>query len=642
MLDLEAAVAQAELILVVRLVDMTEAKIVHGGKMEVVTQQFRFEPAQTLKGIFARDALLLTGQDLGISQFAAGADTLATGQLLLLLLGRRGPGYFNCNSAETLDQSIPRLQGRDDPLIGAVRALISVTHERDRALKVRTLIPALVAAKDRDAVPLLMALRRRALLASQIHDSSTAVTRFASDPNPAVREAAARALGEMLEYDYLKNRDLREGAVKSIVGALDSGGKDLAARLAGIDALGAAGEFARSSDDARSWLSVERPATTYAEVEARLRAIGRAGRAEQRAAVRDYYDRLPFDAPTSVQETVARTLTRLDANDAASLISERLTEKSDAGLGVATEVSALGYLPRELAAPALLAAFERCASQSEQLQFALASIRVADERLVPALGALLDPRYPDVRWQATEALTKIDTDEAASVLWPQLSQETDLHRKLQLAGFLGRHGFRGGYAYAIEHMSSPELLDTAVEALAAIHEPKSIPELKKIWETSNDLSWNAAAIRALGRMGQTELTPRLLQLASDPQSHLGSAALLALADLGEEKALPLVLNMLSSRSDSHVIAAAKAARKLLDDPQIRDEAVRDRLASLLTDAAATQPVREAALETLIALDDPRQDSALGVAVRDGQIEGSELLRRIEARLAARNTKLTLP
>ena len=108
---------------------------------------------------------------------------------------------------------------------------------------------------------------------------------------------------------------------------------------------------------------------------------------------------------------------------------------------------------------------------------------------------MLDPRYQDIRWQASEALRLIDTDEAASVLWPHLAQESDLLRKLQIAAFLGRHGFRGGYPYAIEHMSVPQLQDAAVEALAAIREPKAVPELRKIWESSNDLGWNAAAIR---------------------------------------------------------------------------------------------------------------------------------------------------
>ncbi|HEV3120250.1 MAG TPA: hypothetical protein VGY53_00035, partial [Isosphaeraceae bacterium] len=117
-LDLERAIAQSELIVAVRLADMTEAKIVYGGKSERVTQQFRFTPVRTLKGVFARDALLLTGDDLAIDRFTEGSRRLEKGQMLLLFLGRRGPGYVNCNDANGIDQSLPRLAGSDDPLLG--------------------------------------------------------------------------------------------------------------------------------------------------------------------------------------------------------------------------------------------------------------------------------------------------------------------------------------------------------------------------------------------------------------------------------------------------------------------------------------------------------------------------------------------
>src|SRR3954452_20970585 len=111
-------------------------------------------------------------------------------------------------------------------------------------------------------------------------------------------------------------------------------------------------------------------------------------------------------------------------------------------------------------------------------------------------------------------------------------------------------------------MSAPLLQDAAVEALAAIREPKAVPELKKIWESSNDLIWNTAAIRALGRLGQAEVTPRLLELAGDLKNPLAAPALIALGDLGEPKALPIVREGLASRNDAVVVAAARAARKL--------------------------------------------------------------------------------
>ena len=115
-LELEPAVTQAELILAVRLVDVTETRIVHGGRDVQVTEQYRFEPVRVLKGIFARESLLLTGQDLGIYRFAGGSERLPRGQLMLVILGRQGQNYFNCNLAcPTLSQSIPRLEGEGRP-----------------------------------------------------------------------------------------------------------------------------------------------------------------------------------------------------------------------------------------------------------------------------------------------------------------------------------------------------------------------------------------------------------------------------------------------------------------------------------------------------------------------------------------------
>ena len=638
-LDLEDATARAELVVVVRLVDMTEAKIVHGGKMEVVTQQFKFEPVRTIKGIFARDALLLTGQDLGIYQFGETADRLERGQLLLLLLGRQGPGYFNCNQAESLEQSIPRLRDQADPLLATVEALIAVSQQRDRSVKVATLLAALRKAKGRDAVPLLISLRRRAVLAAQTPDSAEIVAKFLGDPSPEIREVAARTLAAMLDADYLQQRDLREGSVKNLVAALDAAGPDLAVRLAALDALGAAGDAARRAEPALAWLRADRAGSTFAEHAARLRAIGRSGRVDQREAVAKFLDELPLDAPAEVQADAGRALGRLDPREAARRLGKRLASKSDAGLDIAPEIALLGDLTREVAAPALLEAAPRIDGHAERLAFAAACAKVADPRLVPSLAGLLDPRYNDVRWHATEALRKIDTDEAASVLWPHLAQESDLLRKLQLAAFLGRHGFRGGYPYAIEHMSSPQLQDAAVEALAAIREPKAVPELRKIWESSNDLGWNAAAIRALGRLGQADIAPRLLELARDRRNPLAAPALIALGDLGEAKALPIALDGLGSRSDEVVVAAIRTARKLLSAPEARADEVRDRLAALVADPDASQLVRTTSLEALVALDDPRLGPALIASAKDGLLERSELLRRIEELLAARKEKL---
>src|SRR3989442_6112431 len=117
-LDLEEAVRASDLILVARVAEVSEAKTVSGGKAEYTTQQIKFEPVRTLKGVFTRDVLLLTTDDLGGSDEAT---ALERGQLRLLLLGRSGRGYANHNRQGGLDRSVPRLEGENDPLLGSVK-----------------------------------------------------------------------------------------------------------------------------------------------------------------------------------------------------------------------------------------------------------------------------------------------------------------------------------------------------------------------------------------------------------------------------------------------------------------------------------------------------------------------------------------
>jgi HEAT repeat protein len=348
---------------------------------------------------------------------------------------------------------------------------------------------------------------------------------------------------------------------------------------------------------------------------------------------------MPLDAPAEVQEAAGHALGRLDSKAAASLISSRLAKKHAAGLAVAAEIELLGRLPTPIAVPELLKAWSQPLDAQESLAFAWACSMAADSRLVPAVSTLLDPRQWQIRAYAIEALTKIDTEEAASALWPHLDEEADLSRRLRLIASLGRHGFRDGYAQTIELLSQPALRDEAVEALGAISEPKAIPELRRIWETSNDLAWNAAAIRALARLGQADIAPKLLALDRTPGEPLAPSALVGLGDLGSAEALPVVNEALSSRSDELVIAACRAATKLLARPGLKSDTARDRLAALLTDPDASVLVRQAALEAMVALGDSRLTPALTSVARDAKLEGTPLLREVEREISKRGSSI---
>jgi HEAT repeat protein len=645
-LDLEPAVAQAELILAVRLVDVTETKIVHGGRSVQVTQQYRFEPVRVLKGIFAQDKLLMTGQDLGVYRFAEGSDRLERGQLMLVLLGRQGGNYFNCNcnGVPTLAQSIPRLDGKDDPLLGVVELLIGMLRKRDRAERIALLRDGLKKAQGRAAAPLLLAIDRRAFLAAQDSQIADAVLPHLKADSASQREVAARTIGALLEAIPRAHRaragvgpeqnGLASASASALVSALANPSQDLGARVALIDALSSVGESALlHTPEALAWVDANARATTFAELAARLRVLGQIHRPSGTETAARLYKELLLDGPVEIQTVAGRTLSRLDPRKAAELTLARLVEKRAAGLDVALEITLLGELPRAIAAPALLKAWSRSLSAQERLAFAKACSAAAAPTLVPAASALLDPQQWQTRAYAMEALRRIDTDEAASALWPHLDEEGDVSRKLRLIAFLGKHGFRDGYAQALEHLSQAALREEAVAAIAAIGEPKAIAELRRIWQTSNDLAWNAAAIRALARLGQQDIAPRLLEMARTPGDPLADSALIGLGDLGAPEALPIVREALGSRRDEIVLAAARASARLLARPKLNDDGIRDRLARLLGDSDASPAVRHAALQALAVLNDPRLAATLSAVARDANLEGTPLLAEVEQALS---------
>ncbi len=593
-LDLEHPVAEASLVVTARVVDVSETKIVVGGKGERSMQQFKFQPVQVLKGVFSRETLSLTSDDLGTYRFSDAAP-IERGQMRLLMLGRSSRGYAIPDQYPTLEHAVPPLRNGNDPLLATVKILLAVNESRERARKVVLLLSGLQGQRGPAAVPLLAALERRALLAAQTPGVVEAVAVDLSDPSPAVREQAAKTFYGLLDADYLDQPKLREGSVNALAACLERSDPAIAARVAAFDALGAAGVRALSNKLATARLQLDR-AGTFAEQAARLRAMGQLKMVGQRDAVLALLKQLPLDAPPAIQYAAEWALGRLDSTEALKQVMLRLKNKFASGLAVGTEISLLDDLPAANAVPALLDISKLPLEHTERFAFAAACAKSADPRLVAALGGMLDPGQQDVRLKAVEALTKIDTDDAAKELQPHLLDETDLLRKLEIAEFLGCHGIRDGYPYAIEHMSEPYLREQAVAALAAIREPRAGAELRKILETSNDIAWNSAAVRALGRLGELELGPQFLDMARNAKNPLVASALIALADLGEAKGLEIVREGFTSRNNEVLSASGRAAGKLLALPSVRGDDVRDQLASLVADPDAPQEARVAALD----------------------------------------------
>ena len=173
--------------------------------------------------------------------------------------------------------------------------------------------------------------------------------------------------------------------------------------------------------------------------------------------------------------------------------------------------------------------------------------------------------------------------------------------------------------------------------MGAIADPRAVPELRRIWQTSNDLAWNAAVIRALARLGQADITPKLLELARVPGDPLRPRRWSASATSGSPEALPIVQDAIGSRSEALVIAATEAAARLLARPELKSEPIRDRLAALLADADASPNVRDRrSLRPWSHSTIPASSTTLSTVARDANLEGTPLL--IAGRARARQAK----
>ncbi len=636
-LDIEAAVAQSELILVTRIEEVREIPMPVGGKGERTMLQVQFQPVRVLKGVFARDGMTLTSYDLGIYHSRSALDRLRAADLRMLFLGRSQTGYQNLNVVPDVDRSLPLLNNERDPLTETVSTLLAVRAASNRIQRVTLLTEALGRAKGAAAVPLLEALPRRALLAAQRDATLKAIAPHLTEASPAVRIAAGNALREVLAADYLEHRDLREQAAVALRTAINSDRPNVAAK---VSVIGAAGELTPYGLDIVPLL---RPGGMLAIERAQIEALGRFGK-EHELLDRTLAD-LALDHPNA--GTYEAALARSNPQRAAELVPERARARLAAGLSTEEEIHAATLMPPALATATLVHLAGLPLNAQERLAFATAARSLAGrfpekgtlDLLVKPLATMLDPGEGQTRYTAIAALVDIDTPAAARALQPHLLEEIDLSQKLLVAEFLGRHGVADGYPYAIEHMSEPHLLEQAVAALAAIDDARAAEESRKILETSNDDAWNRAAIRVLGAMNVRAMAPRFLKIIKDWKNPLAPAALIALGDLGEPQALPAVRAALDSRSEEIVVAAAHAAGKLIKNTGTEAQELRDALAALLADSSATERMRAAALDSLLLIDDPRLNPALASAVTDATLEDTILMERIETLLRGRKVKL---
>ena len=636
-LDLEPSLRSAALVMAVRVEDVSQVRVVYGGKGSETIYQYTFEPIRVLKGVYSRPQLLLTNVDLRSYSTSFDPKDIRRGQQRLLLLGRSRVGYVGIHPGSTADLAFPRLKGRTDPVLSAAEVLLAQQELHDRLEIVVRLSRHLLEAKGRGAVMLLAALDRRSYIAAQQAFAFQAVVHQLASEEVMVRETAAHVLGNLLEADYLKNQTNRKAAVAALVVSLEQTNSSLAARVATFRALGSAVDAVRENKVAVRLVTLETPYDTLAELSARLDILGRLYENQGMVPVGAFSNllaELPLDAPDHLQQSATQSWARFAGTNGVDRLFERIRRKKALGLNGTAEVEAFGLiLPRAPEPwPIQRALLEIGLTTSEQEAFVRACEHTPSPQLVSTLTGMLDPRHRRLRRLAADLLMEIDTKAAAQALRPHMPDEIDLTYKLRLAAFLGSHGFDDGYPYALEHMSDPRYLEAAVEALSTIKKSGTADQLLDIYRNSNDLGWKRAAVRALGLLTHMAFQDELMILTRDQTHPLAPSALQARCDLGDVKVIELLPAALSSRSEAVAIAAAKTAAKVLPmrrDQGSRTEAdIRKTLATLAQDPEAVQAVRRHALEALVATEDPRLHDVLIAMIRDIKIEQTNLLTRV--------------
>ena len=644
-LDLEPSLESAALVLAARVESVQEVPIVYGGKGVQTLYQYSFTPLRVLKGVFSRPQLLLTSADL--QRFGGHFDPndIQTGEHRLLLLGRSSVGFANVHFAQSAELAFPRIADDGDPLLAAVDAVLGLREVSDRFALTDGLAHHLKSAEDRGAVVLLAALERRSYVAAQHIPAIEVVASQLESGSAIVREAAADALADLLEADYLENPTSAALAVDALVRSLERPQSPLAPRVAALQALSSTVDAVRANEDAIRLIEFDAPYESFAELSSRLEVLGRlrdtAGSGE---ALARFASTLALDAPFDLQRATAMSWARIAESGATDLLLERLHRKQVLGLDGVAEIEALG-LVFEVSDDAWLRqreVLELDLTTPERIAFVKACELSPSPQLVPALSRMLEPRQPRLRRLAIELLMKMDSRTAALALREQLAAEIELAYKLRMAAFLGRHGFEDGYTFAIEHMSEPRYLEAAIEALADIRKPGTIKQLREIYRNSNDPAWQRAAIRALGLVGDREFGGELVKLTENLAGPLAPAALVARADLGDESIIQLLPAALKSRNEVLAIAAAKAANRALPHLETPGAGakVRDALSGLALDSQANHVVRLQALEVLVSAEDPNLDGVLVAMIRDSRIGQGTLLDRVRELLKERKVRIT--
>jgi cellulose synthase operon protein C len=419
--------------------------------------------------------------------------------------------------------------------------------------------------------------------------SAQRVERELAAPEVQARRRAANALGE-----------LPRSVARRLVGVALAD-PDVEVRLA---AAGAARELELPDLGQRlaAWLSDPEARIRLAAAEAlRTRASGSALAALGRAT---------SDADPQVRAAVARAL---GASESADAVVPLLGRLDDPVPEVRREiVSALGRLrDRRAVVPLLAKALDPAGPVRRAAARALGEL--GDPRAVSALVLVLRDTDETVRVAALDAIGRLGDASATSSVIAVLDDASPQARAAAL-GALARLGTPEAQAALVARLGR----DTnEIEPVLRAVEHAGIgvvPALRRCIETQNGLAAADGCARALGVLGDASDVERI-RAALERGAVSAAAGLAALGALGNNAALPPVLERLADSDPLVRVQAIFALDELLDPAEPDGRAV-DPLLSAFRARTATAAERVALVRLLGRTGAPRAAPALAAVARE--------------------------
>lgn len=257
-----------------------------------------------------------------------------------------------------------------------------------------------------------------------------------------------------------------------------------------------------------------------------------------------------------IRRSAAMTLGNIGSTKAVGILKNADLEDEDWSIVVA----ALAEIGDKRAIPALFKTLshphENCRKAAVA---ALGKMGVGDKNSHKILEMLADKQW-QTRRAAAFALGAIADNKAVPVLVKALRDESAEVRKAAVSS-LGKIGDSSAVPVLLESLKEGSLPhDSVLLALGDIKKPGTLPTFYKFLK-DRDPAVRAAAIEAIGKMGDQGAAPKLKQVLEEPGT-ARDKVIEALANLGDPHLSPLILKALQDKEAPVCKAAIQASGKM--------------------------------------------------------------------------------